>query len=244
MMQGFERLLPGRIHTQSEVVAIDPQRRSATWLNKQSGEKNEVGYDALVIAMPLPEPVEFVDGVPDDVREAGRNLVFNSIYCVNIGVDRPAVTEKHWIYYPEETVFHCIFVQSNASPYCQPDGTSSLVCEISYNPTYKPLSRDDLIEQALAECRKVEMLSADDTVLCADLIDLKYAYVVYNYERKKNVARIHRWMREHGIYCVGRFGEWEYYNSDQAMLSGKRLADQLNSVRSPHLPAAARIGVS
>lgn len=241
MMQGFIPLIPGKIHTLSEVVAIDPKRRSATWLNKQTGQKQEVGYEALVIAMPLPDLVEFVDGVPDRVREAGRNLMFNPIYCVNLGVDRPNVTEKHWIYYPEDTVFHRIFMQSNASPYTQPEGTSSLVCEISYNPVYKPLPKEGLIERAIEDCKRVGMITPDDRVLCADLIDLKYAYVVYDHDRKKNVGIIHQWMREHGIHCVGRFGEWEYYNSDQAMLSGKKLADQLNlrreSLKSVATPA-------
>jgi len=245
MMRGFIPLLPGKIHTNSEVVAIDPKRRSATWLNKQSGDKQEVGYDELVIAMPLPDLVEFVDGVPNNVREAGRNLRFNPIYCVNIGVDRPKVTEKHWVYYPEETVFHRIFVQSNASPYLQPEGTSSLVCEISYNPKYKPLQRDGLIDRAIEDCIKVKMITPADQILCAELIDLRYVYVVYDHDRKKNVGIIHNWMREHGIHCVGRFGEWEYYNSDQAMLSGKRVAGVLNEVRTgTPLPQAMQVAAA
>lgn len=232
IMKGFLPLLSGKVHTRSEVTAIDPKRRSATWTNHATGESQEVGYEALMIAMPLPDLVEFVDGVPDHVRQAGRNLLFNPIYCVNLGVDRPNVTEKHWVYYPEDTVFHRIFVQSNASPHLQPAGTSSLVCEISYHDTYKPISRDGLIERAIEDCKKVKMITPDDQVLCTDLVDLKYAYVVYDHDRKKNVGIIHEWMRDHGIHCVGRFGEWEYYNHDQAILSGRRAADVLNRLRS------------
>ena len=61
-----------------------------------------------------------------------------SVRCVNIGVGRENLTEKHWIYYPEDTVFHRIFVQGNASPHCNPPGGFGLTCEITYSDA-KPL---------------------------------------------------------------------------------------------------------
>ena len=61
---------------------------------------------------------------PPDVRAAAASLRHVSVRCVHIGVGREKITEKHWIYYPEDTVFHRIFVQGNASPHCNPPGAS------------------------------------------------------------------------------------------------------------------------
>lgn len=57
-------------------------------------------------------------------------------------------TEKHWIYYPGDTLFHRIFVQGNASPHCNPPGGFNLTYEITYNAA-NPLSLegDALIER-------------------------------------------------------------------------------------------------
>ena len=47
--------------------------------------------------------------------------------CVNLGINRAKVTEKHWIYYPEgqdKYIFQRIFVQSNASPFTAPAGAA------------------------------------------------------------------------------------------------------------------------
>jgi protoporphyrinogen oxidase len=73
------------------------------------------------------------------------------VRCANLGVGRENLTEKHWIYYPEDTVFHRIFVQGNASPHCNPPGGFGLTCEITYSP-HKPLpcEGEELIRAWLA----------------------------------------------------------------------------------------------
>ena len=73
------------------------------------------------------------DEAPAEVRQAAAGLRHVSVRCVNLGVGRENLTEKHWIYYPEDTVFHRIFVQGNASPHCNPPGGFGLTCEITYS---------------------------------------------------------------------------------------------------------------
>jgi protoporphyrinogen oxidase len=151
---------------------------------------------------------------------------------VNIGVARENVTDKHWVYYPEDTIFHRIFVQGNASPYCNPPGGFGLTCEISYSP-WKPLPVDGqaLIERAIADCRKVTMLREDDQVITANIVDMPYAYVVYDHARAANVALIRAWLARYDIVLAGRYSEWEYYNSDHAFLAGKKAAETVLAER-------------
>jgi hypothetical protein len=101
---------------------------------------------------PLPAAVKVIKNAPESVRQAAEGLRHVSVRCVNFAVDRANVTDKHWIYYPEDTVFHRIFVQSNASTLCAPAGTSSFTAEITYSP-YKPLpcDGDGLIDQVIQE---------------------------------------------------------------------------------------------
>ena len=56
---------------------------------------------------------------------------------------------------------------------------------------------------------------------------MEYGYVLYDFNRKKSLKIIHKFLGDNGIYCCGRFGEWAYLWSDQALISGKKIADRL-----------------
>ena len=166
------------------------------------------------------------------------------VRCVHLGVGRENLTEKHWIYYPEDTVFHRIFVQGNASPYCNPAGGFGLTCEITYSP-YKPLPCDgeDLVAFCIADCRRVGLIRADDPIWATAQCDLPYAYVVYDHGRAEAVASIREWLAGYDIILAGRYSEWEYYNSDHAFLAGKKAAQQVRAAHTamPAAPADAAI---
>jgi len=221
-IQSFmDAFLPGvpNVRVNSRVTNIDVYRRSVT-----INDTAEVGYERLINTMPLPELAKVVPAMPKAVREAIAGLINVPIYCVNLGIDRPDVTDKHWIYYPEhEFVMQRVFVQGNASPHVRPEGTSSLTLEISSSP-YKPVSRDGLIERGIADTIKAGLITAQDRILVADILNLDYAYVVYTHDRPRQVALILDWLRRHDIYSAGRFGAWEYLNSDGALLAGRDVA--------------------
>lgn len=222
LVSGFVPHIKGKIEVNSDVVQLFPREHI---LMLADGRRFQ--YDNLISTMPLPELVRLMGSeAPKDVQEAASGLHHISIRCVNIGIKRKNITDKHWIYYPEDTIFHRIFLQGNASPECNsPDGFG-FTCEISYSP-WKPLPVDgeELIARCIADCIKVGIINADDTVLTSNLVDMPYAYVVYDKARAKNVATIKAWMEKQDIILSGRYSEWEYYNSDHAFLAGKRAAE-------------------
>jgi UDP-galactopyranose mutase len=221
LMDGFLPHLRGELRLGTRVASVSPVRHIATL---QDGTL--VRYDHLISTMPLPRLVELAgDEAPADVQEAARGLRHVSVRCVNIGVGRPAVTEKHWIYYPEDTVFHRIFVQANASPFCSPPGGFGFTCEITYSPS-KPLpcEGDALIRRCIDDAIAVGFIRQDDPILAANEVDLPIAYVVYDHDRADNVERIRAWLEAHDITLAGRYSEWEYYNSDHAFIAGLKAA--------------------
>jgi UDP-galactopyranose mutase len=177
------------------------------------------------------------DEAPPEVRAAAAGLRYVSVRCVHLGVGRPNLTEKHWIYYPEDTVFHRIFVQGNASPHCNPPGGFGLTCEITYSE-HKPLpcDGDDLVRRCIADCHKVGFFRPEDPVWASAQCDLPHAYVVYDHARPKNVALIRAWLAEQDILLAGRYSEWEYYNSDHAFLAGKKAAERVRELQREATP--------
>jgi UDP-galactopyranose mutase len=222
LVSGFLPHIKGTVELNADVVQLSPAQRIVAL-----ADGRRFHYDSLISTMPLPQLVKLIgDEAPKEVKEAARGLQHISVRCVNLGVARENLTDKHWIYYPEDTIFHRIFVQGNASPECNPAGGFGLTCEISYSP-WKPLPVDGqrLIDRCVADCIKVGLMNQDDRLITSNLVDMPYAYVVYDHARASNVATIKTWLAEHGIVLAGRYSEWEYYNSDHAFLAGKKAAE-------------------
>ena len=222
LMNGFLPHLTGTLKLNARVASVSPLKHSITL-----DDGTCYGYKTLISTMPLPELVRAIgDEAPESVKDAAAQLRYVSVRCVNLGIGRPAVTEKHWIYYPEDSVFHRIFVQGNASPHCNPNGGFGLTCEITYSE-HKPLPCDghELINRCIADCVKVGLIESDDVLWTANQIDMPYAYVVYDHARAQNVRLIRDWLAQHHIILAGRYSEWEYYNSDHAFIAGKKAAE-------------------
>ncbi len=229
LMNGFLPHLKGELRLNTKVVGVSPKRHTVTLAGG-----DEVEYEYLVSTMPLPALVRMIgEEAPPEVRAAAAGLRHVSVRCVHLGIDRPGITEKHWIYYPEDTVFHRIFVQGNASPHCNPPGGFGLTCEITYSER-KPLpcDGDDLIRLAAEDCRRVGMIGREDRIRASAQCDLPHAYVVYDHARARNVALIRKWLEAHDVLLAGRYSEWEYYNSDHAFIAGRNAADRVRQKQS------------
>lgn len=236
LMDAFVPRLRCELALQTNVLHVSPAARSV-----RLDDGRSVGFDSLISTMPLPQLVAACgDEAPDDVREAAAALRHVSVRCVNLGIGRAQLSDKHWIYYPEDTVFHRIFLQGNASPHNNPPGGFGLICEISYS-AHKPLPCDGtaLVERVIDDCRRVGIVGADDPVLVANQVDMPYAYVVYDHARAANVARIRDWFAKSGIILAGRYSEWEYYNSDHAFIAGKRACEQAMAAQALRVHSAS-----
>lgn len=228
LMRGFLKYLDGsRIWLNTAVHTVDPEQRLAILSDGRT-----VHYEHLISTAPLPELLKLMPKVPTDVQQAANALRAVSIRCVNLGIARAGITDKHWIYYPEEdTAFHRLFVQGNTSPQVTPPGCSSLTAEISYSAT-KPLPAEGeaLIQQVIDQCQAVGILRPADAVVAANEADIPYAYVVPGLNHEAAVRRIREWLQPLGIVSAGRFGAWKYLNTDQSILAGKEAAEQIEPV--------------
>lgn len=236
LMDGFLPLIEDRIRYNTEVVEVSPAKHRLTLANGRT-----LAYNALISTMPLPNLVQAIgSAAPKSIQTAATGLRHVSVRCVNLGIARENLTEKHWVYYPEGTVFHRIFMQGNASPHCNASGGFGLTCEITYSE-YKPLPCDgaDLIQRCVEDCRRVGIFGPGDEVMVASQVDMPYAYVVYDHARAENVKIIRSWLAQYDIVLSGRYSEWEYYNSDHAFIAGKRAADTVRQVLSAREKASA-----
>jgi len=212
-----------------EVTAIYPDARYIILANGNSQR-----YDKLISSLPLPRLIDMIDPVPSCVEEAAHQLKYNTIYSVNIGVNRTNISDMHWIYFPEqEFVFHRISFPMNFSTSMVPEGTSSITAEVSASAskdvvaTRRVAPTDGLVQRVMDDLILARILEKDDEILTADMLKLEPAYIIYDHSHRRNVGLIHEFLAQKDIYPCGRFGMWEYYNMDHAIMSGKAAAEKL-----------------
>lgn len=212
------------INLNTEVKRINISKNS---LITAYGE--EFKYNNLVSSMPLTGLINIIDDIPEEIINASKDLKANSVIGVCLGVDRPNISDKHWLYVPEkDKIFYRIGFPSNLSDKMAPRGTSSICAEISYLGKMK-FTKEELIQKVINDLIKCNILKKDDKILFKDVLELKYAYVIYDKNRTKNFNKIKNYLESNNIYLVGRYGLWEYSTMEQAILQGKSIAERIDN---------------
>jgi UDP-galactopyranose mutase len=227
LSRAFQRCIPhDRLWLNTTVVAVDGARHEVVLADGRC-----IRYGRLISTIPLPVLVHLMGpGIPSDVLQCADGLKFNTVHTVNIGLegsDLGPVESMHWIYLPEDrTIFHRASIPGNFSSDMIPAGCSSIQLEISES-VHRPCNRETLIERCITDLIRIGILKEQDRsrIQVAEVVTLDPAYIIYDLQHRENIRTITSFLNRLEISTNGRFGEWEYLNMDQAILSGKRAAE-------------------
>jgi UDP-galactopyranose mutase len=214
------------VNLNKEAIRIDLSKKQVEFFNGMVDK-----YDVLISTIPIPELVRLVDA-PQEIISAAEQLRYNSIMCVNLGINSDKITDSHWIYYPEKK--YCFFRISFLMNFAQsmaPAGKSSISAEVAYSPD-RPIDKDKIADTVIKDLIEAKVLCAQDRVELVDLRDIKYAYIIYDHNRNEKLSRIKKFFEKHSVISAGRYGSWEYEWTDDAILDGKRAAEEGSRFRS------------
>ncbi|MCK4648266.1 FAD-dependent oxidoreductase [bacterium] len=188
----------------------------------------EKKYQRLVSTIPLPELIKIIDRIPEKINKASKRLRYVSVLNLNLGIRRENISDKHWVYFPEKDFsFYRVGFASNFSSYLAPKGTSSIYAEISYSKD-RPLDKKRIIKRVIKDLMKVGIITSRDRILVKLVLDIKYAYPLYDHNHREGVATIQKFLRENDIYSIGRFGSWEYLSMEDVINRARTTAYKLN----------------
>lgn len=205
------------IKTNSTVNKIDCELKKITLSN------NEVlDYDNLISSLPLPEICKLIKNVPENILNASEKLNYTSGYLVSLGFNKPEIADKLWFYiYDKDIMPARVYSPSIKSPENAPQGCSSLQAEIYFNKGEKlKLSDAEILENTIDKFIAMGLFKRDDLIV-KDIRTEKYANVIFDHHIYKNRKIVLDFLSTNNIISIGRFGEWDYFWSDQSMLSGR-----------------------
>lgn len=223
------KALSRRIHDLrlgQQVTRIDPKTKR---LWTQSGEV--FNWYSLVSTLPLPILLKFVDGVPEWLKAKAEKLDALSLKLGLVVVGHQVDTDIQRIYSAESDIpAHKIAINHNSSDYLRSLPHHGIMAEIS-TVSAKSLGRRDLKHWIVESLQKTGIIKDDTVIRHVEIRDVKYAYPVPKSDRDIIVNEIKEWLGSLNIHTVGRFGEWAYINSDEAifrgLLLGRRLAGEV-----------------
>lgn len=187
-------------------------------------------YDNLISSLPLTEICMLLEDVPDFVLEACSKLNYTSGYLVSLGFNKAEIADKLWFYiYDKNILASRVYSPSMKSSDNVPKGCSSFQAEIYYNKGQKiDLSDSEILNQTINDFIAIGLFKEEDLIV-KDIRCEKYANVIFDHEIYENRKIVLDFLQANDIISVGRFGEWDYFWSDQSLISGRNGARKLLS---------------
>ncbi len=215
VIKSLENKLENKIFKKFEVQKI--KREDDKWIVSDGHVKRH--YDKLISTIPIHDLVNCLDfELEKEVVEAVNSLKYNSLITVMIGVNA-RISHLSWMYIPNKNVLaHKFSFQSNYSPFVAPEKKSSILAEITCRQSDNiwRMKDSEIIDFTLDELNKLRII--DKSKVCYSLIKrLKYAYIIYDLNYKKNITIALDYCQRIGIDVLGRFAEFKYLNMDECI---------------------------
>jgi protoporphyrinogen oxidase len=184
-------------------------------------------FDQVVSTLPLDRLPELIADLPADVAEAMRTLEFNGLVSFLVALDRPQHPDLSWVYLPqrEQGPANRVTYMSNYSPGNAPEGQSSFLVEVTW-PGREPFPGAELEREILEGLEHAGLLERGE-VLFTDRSQVPHAYVVFDHDYARRRQAALGWLEANGIVPLGRFGRYEYDNSDQCVIKARAKAAEL-----------------
>lgn len=197
------------------VTGIDHVNKIVYFENGDSAQ-----YERLISSLPIPEVIEMCNA-PDEVRVASKKLESTSGYHISIGLKTNNIPPYLWWYiYDEENLASRVYSPSLKSPDNVPEGCSSLQMEVYCKEN--EYSDDELFERTVGHLARSGIINKDD-ILFTHIGFEKYANIIFTEPIYQARTIVREWLSSVGVETIGRFGEWDYLWSDQALVSGLKI---------------------
>lgn len=219
-----------------EIERIDPLEKIAV-----TATGGTVRWRRLVSTIPLPALLRMVEGTPDALIGAVDRLEYMSLDLLLILVGDPLPDAPQRLYVADPAVPpHKIAFNHTSSESLRRRPVHAITAEIAYSPD-KPLQDPQALEkQTIDFLVDIALLRSAADVIWTDHLDIRYAYPVYTHQRLATVQAAKEYLEPLSIHTLGRFGEWEYVNSDRCIKKGMDLARALQQERLPSEASAPR----
>ncbi len=226
---GFEAMVVGTVRNGGFKlqcgIAVDRVERSAAGY-RVNGE----AFDLVVNTVPLPQIEAAFTDIPADIRHEIQALRPISLINLMIGVklDEP-LPPLSWIYlpFPEQGPTNRVTYFSNYSPHNAPAGHGSFLAEVTHRGELHP---DRAWQQDVVKALGSAGILHPEHVVLLEACNNEFAYIDQNHAFQGRITRVRKWFDDSGYITFGRFGRYEYHNSDQCVARAMQVHSHIQTI--------------
>ena len=216
-----EKLLEGlhkeKICLNESVISISTKKKTVITT------KGEYSYEYLISSIPLNEFVEISDA-GDGIDKSAFS--YNQVLVFNLGFDKPSKDKSvHWIYVPSKEInfyragfYNNIIGSKNLSMYI----------EIGYPKDFE-VSQEEIdiqLQKTLEGLKAIDIID-DHQLVAHEAIVMNPAYVHITKKSIEIVKQLENEFEEHGVFIVGRYGDWKYCSIEDCMVDALKVIEKI-----------------
>lgn len=226
VVHAFARRVQGSIETGWEVARIDGGRDG--WrVTRANGEERR--FETLVSTLPVHELLKRWPGAPAAARAAAERLRVNALVNVVIGMSNDPGLPYSAIYLPDPRIlFHRVSFPKAFSEHNVPEGSWSVLAEITVTEGDAVWQRpdEDIADEVVRDLARLGLCDPA-TVTYRRVFRVAYGYPIPDLGYRANVTTLREAIEGTGLRLLGRFGQFEYINSDVCVERAIALAREL-----------------
>ncbi|MCA8972904.1 MAG: hypothetical protein KDC95_24175, partial [Planctomycetes bacterium] len=154
-----------------------------------------------------------------------------SLVNVMIGVklDEP-LPDLSWIYlpFPDQGPTNRPTYYSNYSPHNAPAGHGCFLAEVTHRGDLRA-GDGELLRSVVTGLGNAGILVPEHVVLL-EACDNEFAYIDQDLAFQERVGRVRSWFDQSGYITFGRFGRYEYHNSDQCVRRAMQVHEHIREL--------------
>lgn len=229
MKGGFESLVRGTVagggfELQTSTPAATICRQGDDFM------VNSQRFDLVVNTAPLPQIAPAIAEIPAEIRADIAELRPISLVNVLFGLKTEQPLEPlSWIYLPfsEQGPANRVTFFSNYSPHNAPQGHVSFMAEVTHRGELRP---DAEWMRSLATHLGKAGIFDPSQIVTSHFTNNEYAYIDQDLAFAARIARVRAWFDNSGYITFGRFGRYEYHNSDQCIARAKEVWQHIREI--------------
>ncbi|MCX2574014.1 protoporphyrinogen/coproporphyrinogen oxidase [Pedobacter sandarakinus] len=237
------------IQFQKEVVAINLEDKLVTF-----GDNTIYRYEKLFSTIPLDLFINYCSA-PKEIQDAAYQLMCSELLVLNFEINHPAVIKEQWLYvYDEDKISSRINFTELLSPNNAPGGKCGIQVEV-YFSKYKPITEDfnHYIKIVTGELLEMGLIADKKDIIEVHPRWVQYANVIFDLNHTTALNKVLNWLETYGLVredddlkpmtdwsskkandikfgdliLAGRFGQWKYYWTDDCVMRGKYISENV-----------------
>ena len=192
--------------------------------------KGKIECDKLISTIPLNELCKINYQTPNDILKKSKELKYNSIIISLVNVKGNIAGKNFAFTVPDkEIIFHRISKLDFLGKKYSIKGSTSFLVEITFKQRdiISKMKNSKIINKIFKGMVKLNFCKKFSDINFYEIKKFKYAYVIYDLNHRSNVDNILNYFEKNKIFNAGRFGSWEYLNSDQVIFQSENLIKKI-----------------